>query len=144
MIMDKLAEFSDNVAVTGSGDTAHGEAYDLGVQPQQLGPEGVGLWLNVLVTADIAGASVQVKLVSDAQDPVVPGSATEHVDLPPILAGTAAGFHQAVKLPLWNGAEYERYMGIVVDRGGSVSGGALSTFLTLDTPANRAYADAEN
>ncbi len=146
MFMDKLATFADALAVDGGvGSVALGDTYDLGAQPQQLGTEHTGLFLNVLVTTAIAGATVQVKLMSDAQDPIVPASASEHVILPAIAAGTAAGFKQSVRLPVGIGAtEYERLLGIAITRGGTVSAGAISAFLTLDTPAWKSYADAQN
>lgn len=145
MITDKLTTFCSATALnTGAaGVYMLGDDVDIEVL-RELGFSELYLVVNVAVTATSGGsATCAVSLVSDAQSPLTPASATVHITSAAFpVADMVAGTNLlTVKLPL-QGAEYEQYLGIKQTTGGvAFTGGAIEAFLTPTVQANRSYPD---
>lgn len=146
MIMDRLVEFADAVALnTGAaGDYTIGSSYDM-TNVRDLGA-GNPLYLVVTVdTAVVGPTSVEITLVSDAQSPVTAATATRHVATGAILtANLTQGRIFSVALPQ-EGNVYERYLGIVQTTvGAAVSAGKINAFITTQAPAHKHYPEGSN
>lgn len=146
MIMDKLAEFADAVALStsGTGIQLVGNQIDL-EQARDIG-NGEPLYLVIQVDTAIAGTSstVQFILASDAQAGIATnGTATEHFRSAAIPeASLVKGYQMAVAVPMESPA-YERYLGILVNVGAAaLSAGKINAFLTHDVAKWKATADA--
>jgi len=129
MIIDERNEFADSVAIpTSAGAVAQlGDSIDLGGAVNV----GSGEYTDFCVTVeeDITGATaVQFDLVSDAQDPVTPASATVHGSTGAVpVADLVAGKVLSFQLP--KGFNYERYLGVVVRVTGTATAGKVNAFL---------------
>lgn len=148
MIIDKLCEFADAVALdtSGTGYQLVGSALDSSVA-RDLGA-GQMLYLILQVDTAITGTSstVQFILASDSSSAIaVDGSATEHYlsDLIP-EATLVAGYTMVVPLPSVAPA-YEQYLGIIANVGTAVlTAGKINAFLTMDPTGWKAYAEGQN
>lgn len=148
MIIDSSLEFCDAamLSTSGTGTTAIGAAIDLG-DPRDIG-HGAPIYLVIAVDKAVTStgaATVQLHLVSDAQDPVASdGSASVHWSSDPISKDLlVAGFPIAVLALPGEGVAYERYLGLLTTVGTeALSGGAINAFLTSDPHGWRAYPDA--
>lgn len=144
MITDKLTTFCDSLALnTGAaGDYALGDVIDL----QDLRDIGNGtplyLVISVAVQATSGGsATLGFSLVSDAQNPVTPASASVHLTTADFaVADLVAGKSIAqIAIPL-EGIEYERYVGIVQHtKVAAFTAGAVDAFLTMVPQNNKHY-----
>lgn len=147
MILDRLTEFADGVAVTGAAATRNvGDVIDLEVA-RDIG-NGQQIYLYVLVDAAPTGATtVEFRLVSDtAETPATDGSATVHWSTgATAIASLPAGTLFMVPLPI-EGFEYERYLGLQATNVGASALAALevSAGLTLDPKAWKAYPEGNN
>jgi len=145
MIMDETLEFADGADVSGAAGTALvGDVVDLGANVKNVG-RGEHLYLVIQVeTAASGGTSIAFELASDAAAGIATdGSATTHWTSGAVaVADLTAGKRFIVPLP--EGVDYERYLGILATRVGTVSTCDISAFLT-DRPQNWAsYPDAVN
>ncbi len=131
MILDKLLTFSDNVAVTAD---AVSDVIDRGANAPTLGNFSPGpfgpLFLVVMTgTAFATLTSLEVKLASDSTSDLAT-SPTVHASTGAVpLANLGANKVVAV-MPLPPG-DYERYVGLIYDVGGSnATAGTIKAFLT--------------
>lgn len=148
MIIDKLTEFADAVALNlgGADNYVFGSAVDAGVARDM----GNGKPLYLVLTVDAAftsggAATTEIRLVSDAQDPVDPDSSTVHLSTGPIgYAQFTAGRKFVYPLPV-EGLPYERYLGLVqTQAGAALTAGKLNAFLTQDPIGWKAYPEGQN
>lgn len=156
MIIDSRSEFCDNAALDLGAVAAYpsiGKLIDLipgGVsvngiaQATEFPGNSDGLYFvaSVATTCTGAGASLKLRLMSDAQDPMTPASATEHYASPTVaVASLVAGYQICcIELPRGN---YERYLGVVQDTvGAAFTAGKIDAYLTFDPPARTLVADA--
>jgi len=147
MIMDKLTQFCDAVALNtgGAGSYLLGDVYDTGGDGWNIADD---LWLVIIAstTATSGGSATgQFHLASDAQAAIATdGSATYHFSTSAIPVATlAAGYRAcAVRVPA---GTYERYVGILQTTGtAAFTAGAVHAFLTIDVPNWVAMPDAAN
>lgn len=163
MILDKNLQFASAVSVATVADRILvGDVIDL----QALSASGVGgardigngrpVYLVVQVTTEIITAGVAgtiaFELVSDAQEAIVPDTATVHYRSQKFVTDDAAansdflnvgGVPVCIAIPL-EGVVYERYLGVVADvETTEVTAGAISAFLTLDPAVYRKYAQGQ-
>lgn len=153
MILDYLTEFCAEEDVTTAIGTAQvGDSLDMsaGVPIQtvtRLGEDGQRqMHVHVTVTtafASAGAATVRFGLMSDAQDPITPASATVHAlgaTIP--IANLTAGTQLFLTFPMVEG---ERYYGITAEVGtAALTAGAITAGLVFDRHGNRAYPDAQN
>ena len=149
MIMDKLTEFADAVALnTGAAGTYNvGSLLDLGAVHRDVGDGQLFLNIEIDTAVDSAGDGVTVafKLVSDATETISTTTATVHLTTPVFAQATlAAGYRFSTRLPL-EGNTYERCLAIQqVTAVEAVTAGAFSAYLTKDVPVHTLYNDAVN
>lgn len=146
MISDNLTTFCSALALNTGGVAGYalGETIDMG-NLRDIG-QGTMLYLviSVAATCTSAGsATAQFALVSDAVDPILPASATVHMETPVFaVAALSAGTNLITVAIPWEGPTYERYVGIRQTTGGAAfTGGTINAFLTPTPQSNRAYAD---
>lgn len=161
MIMDKLTEFCDAVALnTGAAGT-----YNLGdvIDTQHTGriEDGKGLGslrdlgqgnpiylvVSMQTTATSGGsATLAIQLVSDAVSTPDTATATKHFVSDAIaVADLGAGRSIAVVALPMEGQTYERYLGIQQVTGtAAFTAGAIDAFLTMNPAVWKAYPDAQN
>ena len=141
MIIDKLNEFANDLAVTAS---AISDVIDLGATPtlRSLSFQNLYLVISVDVQATAAGAAtVQFSLESDSTADLAT-SATVHWQSAAIVKATLAPGYTVVKLPLPIDATYERYLGVrFTVATGPLTAGKFSAFLTPTPPVSVAYPD---
>ena len=162
MILDKNLQFASAVSVATVADRILvGDVIDL----QSLGAtvggardigNGRPVYLVVQVTTEVITAGVAgtiaFELVSDAQEAIVPDTATVHYRSQKFVTDDAAvnsaflnagGVPVVIAIPM-EGVVYERYLGIVADvETTEVTAGAISAFLTLDPAVYRKYAQGQ-
>lgn len=152
MILDRLTEFADSVAVSGAAGTQNvGNALDLqGPPPNTIGDIGNGwpvYWVVTIEEAPTGADTVEFHLVSDAVDPpATDGSATLHATTGDVaIADLPAGKTFCIALPL-EGNLYERFLGLHVTNvgAGALADLVVNSFLTLDPHGWQAYPDAQN
>lgn len=149
MIIDELLEFADAVDISGSAGTALvGDVIDLGATPQDLG-NGRAMYLVLQAASEGAGGtSLQFTLASDAAEAIATdGSASEHLltDAIPIADFSQSDRYKLVMpVPLGAGIPYERYLGVLVTRAGTITTADVNAFLTFDPSHWRSYADGQN
>lgn len=151
MIVDTLAEFGDNKALStaGTSQVLIGNVIDLlpnaanvGLNiTTDLGLSELWLVIQVTTTATSAGSAVvTLALCSDAQAAIaVDGSQTTHYTGPAIAVATlVAGYRYCcVKLP---SGTYERYLGICqTSATAALTAGKVDMFLTSDPSILRSY-----
>lgn len=136
------AQFGDSIDLTGGGAIAQTES--------RIGADA-SHQMYVVITVTTAftsagSATVQFSLVTDAQDPVVPATATVHVlsaEIP--IADLQIGDRLALTVPIKLG---ERYLGLVTTVGtAALTAGAVTAGLTIDPvmdPLGYSYPDAVN
>ena len=142
MIMDERTEFVDSLQPAAGLlgdviDTFGGGA----VLPQQARDLGAGhpiYWCTVLESA-VGGGPGTVSLVT--ADNAALSSNPVTLATVNILSTTPAGTLMAISLP--QGTLYKQFLGVSAG-GTAMTGGAISSFLTLDVSAWRAYQDAQN
>lgn len=135
MRIDKLTEFADGMALTGGA----GRALAPGVIDLRGGSFAPGGSRNLyavvaLTTAGAGTGPVEFQLVSDAQAAIATdGSATVFASTGQIATSALmVGWARTLALPLGG---TERYLGLIVNRVGAMTGGVISAFLTLDPPS---------
>lgn len=149
MLIDSLNTFLESGDMANAVGTANlGDVIDLGAEPKRNIANGEALWVVMtVVTAPTNGAATfQLKVVSDAQDPITTdGSETVHI-LSPEFATADLPAGKVVAFPLSKGIKYERFLGVQL-----VTGGGTETTFVGDvhlTPYGNviweAYADAQN
>jgi hypothetical protein len=147
MITDKLSMFGEGLSVITAGTVAAG--YAAGDVMDIRDVRDIGnmnmLYFVASVTEDLVsatnGASIQVALISDAQNPPNPATATVHFVSGEVAEAAAVAGKRicAVALPMEDPA-YERYVGIKLIVGGEVfTGGTIDAFLTPTVQNNRHY-----
>ena len=142
--IDKSLEFADALdASGGAGRALIGDVLPLQEQ-RRIGVLGNGqpMYLVIVVTTAFSGGtSVNFELSSDdAQAIATDGSATVNAQTGPIaIANLTAGTRFNIPLPLGN---YEEYLGVIVNRVGTVSAGEIDAFLTHDVESWVADPDA--
>lgn len=147
MIMDRLVEFCDAVALSTSGTGL--AAIGTNLNMSDVRDYGNGQPLYLVITVDTAvesggACSVAFQLVSDAQDPpTADGNETLHWESHAIPKATlVAGYTLCVPLP-WENPPYEQYLGIQQNvSSNAVTAGKINAFLTIDGHGWKAYADA--
>ena len=150
MIIDTLNTFADGVALNTGGAATYfiGDVIDLEAA-RDIGNGSDHLYFVAMVdtTATSGGAAtLQIKLVSDAQAAISTTTATEHVVTETYaLADLTAGKRLiAVRLPL-ESPVYERYLGILQVTGtAAFTAGAIDAFFTFQPDAWKAYAEGQN
>lgn len=158
MIMDERTEFADAVSVAAAAGTALiGDVIDLGAAHRDIG-NGEPLYLVITVDTEIitggAAGTLQFQLASDAQAAIATdGSATVHYASRLFVTDDAAandaqmnagGVPVCVAIP-WEGAVYERYLGILaVTATTTTTAGKINAFLTHDPAKWAAYAEGAN
>jgi hypothetical protein len=152
MIMDKLTEFANAVALNTGGAATYnvGDIVDTSAIQRDLGM-GQPIWLVVQVTTAVDSAAdnttQQFRLVSDATTTIATdGSASQHLVSPVFAQATlVAGFTWAVALPI-EGVAYERYLAVQHTTAvAAATAGAIRAFLSLEPPSTRkTYNDAQN
>jgi hypothetical protein len=133
MIMDKFTTFGDNEDAFADGAaTVVGDSVDT-KDARPIG-HGTPMYLILQVSTDfVGGTSAEFKLVSDAVDPVLAASATEHLTTGAVpVADLVVGWRKVLTLP--PDMTYERYLGIVSDCTGNVTAGAIDAWITQDRP----------
>ncbi len=120
---------------------------DLGIAGRDPG-NGQPLWLVIQVDEAITSggaATIQFRLASDDSATIHDTSSTEHLLTETFsVAQLAQGAQFPFALPI-SGLEYEQFLGVqAIIAGATVTGGAISAFLTLDPPGWKAYPDAQN
>lgn len=148
MILDKLTEFGDSVAVTGAAGTRNlTDVIDIFAQDALTTMRDVGngqsVYLYLLVeTAPTGATTVEFQLISDSVNPpATDGSATTHWSSGATpIADLPDGTMFVIELPL-EGAAYEQYLGVQVTNVGASPLAALvvSAGLTLDKHGWKAY-----
>lgn len=144
MIMDENLEFADAVDVSGTaGSALIGDVVDLGVA-RDVG-NGQPMYVVVqMSTAASGGTSIDFQVRTDDSATINTSTGTLHASTGAIaVANLTAGKTYVFALPL-EGEAYERYMGIVVTRVGTVSTADINAFLTFDPHGWKAYADGQN
>lgn len=155
MIIDSRLEFCDNAALSTAGFATTplplGSLIDLtsnlaiGNALKEYPGSADKAWLVIRVTTTVTSggaATVAFKLVSDAQDPVTPASATEHWASPAIPKATLVAGYQVVAIPLPRGT-YERYLGLTQTVGtADLTAGKVDAYITLQPPDWVALPDA--
>lgn len=148
MILDKLSEFCDNetldttVAVTLLGNVINSKA-------ARNHGAGRQLFLNIRIpvaVTSVGAPTTKFSLVSDAQAAIaVDGSATVHFETPDMLKAVLdTDFAFSIPLPLEGSTPYEQYLGILQEnKVTTLTAGAADVFLTLDTPAWKAFAEGQ-
>lgn len=101
------------------------------------------LCIRVATAATSGGAAtVKFALVSDAQDPVTPATATKHWESADIPKATLVAGYCVACIPLPRGT-YERYLGLIQTVGtADLTAGKVDAFITLDPPSWLALPDA--
>lgn len=138
MFKDNLTTFARALTAVTAGTAAAGYAagdvIDI-TDVRDIG-NGTDLYFVASVREDLVSsgnaATIQVALVSDAQNPITPASATVHFLSGVVAEADAVAGKRlcAVKLPLED-PEYERYVGIKLIVGTEVfTGGTIDAFLT--------------
>jgi hypothetical protein len=150
MLLDRRTTFCDNVAIGAStGRRALGDTVDLANLRDIGADSNVYLVVQMSVTATSGGAAtLQIELVTDAQDPPsTDASATEHITSPVFALGSLTAGAELVKMVLpieVPGATYERYLGIIANVGtAALTAGSITAFLTLQPPVHRSYRDGD-
>jgi hypothetical protein len=149
MIIDKLTEFCDGVALNTGGAATYliGSQIDL-TNVRDIG-NGRPIYLVAMVsTAATSGgsATLQLKLASDATAAVHVSTSTEHLASPvfPVASLTAGKVLMVVPLPM-EGNVYEQFLGILQVTGtAAFTAGAVDVFLTMNPAAWKAYAEGNN
>ena len=140
MILDERTEFADSLqpAAGVMGDVIDTMSGVLPLQGRDLGAGHPIYWCTVLESA-IGGGPGTVSLVTADNAALT----TNPVTLATInlLAATPAGTKFAVSLPM--GTVYKQFLG-VLNAGTAMTGGNVSSFLTLDVSVWKAYKDADN
>jgi len=142
MIVDKLNEFANSLAVT---VTAITDVIDLGATNALKDiASGRQLYLVIQVDTSVtaAGAATGTFTLESDSDAGLSTSPTIHASTEAIGKATlVAGFQRIIALPPGN---YERYLGVRCTVGtGPFTAGAISAFLTDAPQANRAYDDGQ-
>lgn len=147
MITDRLLHFTEAAnGFANSGVTANvGSALDLGAARDIA--TGKEVYVCIIVTTAFvgSGASIEVKVVSDATSSIaVDGSATLHatfgVKAISNTAFNAVGKRFFIRLP---SGDFEQYLGVqVTSTGANTTAGALRAFVTFDEPRWLAYPEA--
>lgn len=149
MIMDKLTEFCDGVALnTGAAGTYNiGDVIDLEAVRDLGQGNPIYLVISVSTTATSAGAATgQFRLVSDSTATPSTSTATVHAtSAAHAVANMSAGASLfVIALPM-EGSAYERYLGIQQITGvAAFTAGNVDAFLTMNPSAYKAYPDAAN
>lgn len=133
MILDERSEFVDAVAVptTLNANAPLGDVIDLGTGGQKVGSGDYDDFYVSVDTAITGATSVEFKLVSDAQDPIVAATATVHGSTGAIpVAQLTEGAVFSFQLP--KGFNYERYLGLVVVVVGTVTAGKINSGLAAE------------
>jgi len=157
MIIDSRAEFCDAAALDTGAAGAYpsiGKLYDLiqgglavyGINAIKALPgnsDSCYFVASVQTTCTSGGsATLQLRLMSDAQDPMVAASATEHYKSPTFAVADLVAGKQLCCIELPRG-DYERYLGVVQDTGtAAFTAGKIDAYLTFDPPARDIVADA--
>jgi len=149
MIIDKLCEFADAVALnTGGADNySFGSSIDSSVV-RDLG-NGQPVYLVITVDTDIDSTSdntvIEIQLRSDNSSSVDPDTGTLHFSTGAITqANWNATKTFAFTLPV-QGLAYERYLGLTqVTSVAAATAGKLNAFLTIDPHGWRAYPEGSN
>ncbi len=157
MIMDTYTQFADAVAVAGAAATFNvGDVVDLRAaggddvaltKDRDVGQGQPMYWVVTVDAAPTGADSVEVKLVSDAQDPfLTDGSATDHLTTgTQVIGAMTVGRTFVFALPI-EGNTYERYLGTQVVGVGAVALAdfQVNSFLTLDPTGWKAYREGQN
>lgn len=156
MILDYLVEFGAAEAVTTStGDSQFGDSIDLtggGATAQSVsrfgGSASKQMYCVITVTEAFTSggsATVAFKLMTDAQDPVTPASATEHLTTEAYdVADLTVGKRIVIPLPEGQG---ERYLALVTSVAtAALTAGSITAGLTYDPVMDAVYSypDAVN
>lgn len=159
MILDERNEFCDAVSVAKTAGASYliGDVIDLGAVSRDIG-QGEGIYLVISVDTEIitggSAGTISFSLCSDAQAAIaVDGTQTTHYTSKAFVTDDSAandsqlnagGYPVIVELP-FEGAVYERYLGIVVTVGTTdTTAGKINAFLTKNPAKYRAYPDATN
>lgn len=148
MIIDKLAEFADAVALSqaGTGAAQLGDAIDLGVARDV----GNGQPLYLIITVDTAvtsggSATVEFQIRSDSTANLDTSTSSLHGStgaIPVASLSQGAGFCMALPLA---GIDYERYLGVVAVVGtAALTAGKVNAFLSIDQYGWKPYAEGQN
>lgn len=144
MILDKRVEFGVNVDLDAEPSTVLSDVIDLGVVGMDIG-QGQPIYLVATVTETFTDgeddATLNIRLVSDAQAAIHATTCTVHIDSGPLLkAALAAGTQFIWALP--PGQTYEQYLGVqfVVGTAG-FDAGMITAGLTMDPKGWKAYSD---
>ena len=146
MITDKLTTLCTAVALNtgGAGNYVLGDSIDIGTL-RDIG-QGTEMFLVVTVETTLTSggsATLQIALTSDAVDPNNASTATVHATSAVLaVADGSAGVNLlTVQIP-WEGAAYERYLGIrQITAGAAFTGGKINAFFTPTPSSKRVYAE---
>lgn len=147
MITDKLTMFADGLTAVTAGTSADGYAVGDVIDITNLRDIGnhTELYFVCQITEELDsaldGGTFQVSLISDAQNPPTPATATVHFTSGAVAEADAVAGKRicAVRLPMEPPA-YERYVGVKITVGGEVfTSGAFEAFLTPAVQNNRHY-----
>lgn len=162
MLLDKNLQFASAVSVATAADRILvGDVVDLqGLGSGTGGARDIGngrpVYLVIQVTTEVitggTAGTIAFELVSDAQEAIVPDTATVHFRSTEFVTDDAAanaaqlavgGVPVCIAIPM-EGVVYERYLGIVADiETTEVTAGAISAFLTLDASKYKHYAQGQ-
>jgi hypothetical protein len=149
MILDERTEFCDATALNtgGAGSYLVGDQIDLTLA-RDIG-RGEPIYFVITIDTTLVGATntTSFSLCSDAQAAIaVDGSQTTHFTSQVFAVATlVAGFMPVCVAVPWEGAVYERYVGVVHTTAvAALSAGKINAFLTHDAAKWKAYADATN
>ncbi len=147
MIMDKLAEFADAVALnTGAANTyVVGDTIDANLA-RDLG-QGQPLYLVITVATAVNsagnGVTIDFQLRSHTATPITTAAKLHASTGAQAQATLVAGKFFVIPLPM--GEEYNRYLGITQVTGvEAATAGAFNAFLTLDPHGWKAYPEGDN
>lgn len=135
--VDKRTEFGDAFDVTETtGTYLFTNQIDLGAAGRDPGngqPVYLVISVDTEVDSSMDGATIQFRLASDDSASIHATTSTEHLLTEVFAEGNlAAGATYIYTLPV-EGLAYERYLGLQAIIGGeTVTGGAISAYLTLD------------